>query len=106
MRTAQACGRADIASLGAAMAYYALFSLTPLLLLAASILGWVLTPADAAALVRSSFVQMLPAGSSGEAVATALANLALTPNSDNALSALFGLGALIFTASGMFGSLN
>lgn len=91
------------AQLGAALAYYTLFSLTPLLVLAMALLGAVLgaeqTRAHVLEQVRGFIDQ-----DSAEAVKAMLDNFRTTPA--QAATSIVGLLSLCFGATGMFTSLR
>ncbi|CAN5697465.1 YihY/virulence factor BrkB family protein [soil metagenome] len=86
--------------LAAALSYYTVFSLPPLLILLLLILGAVLDPQDVRALLEGQVGGLLgPAGS--DQIATML-DQAARPDLSRGLAAGLGIGALLFGAVGAF----
>lgn len=88
----------------AALAYYTVFSLAPLLIIAIAIAGAVFGE-EAARGELVSQVQSLIGKEGAEAVQTMIQN-ANKPSSGGAIATVFGVIALLFGASGVFGQLQ
>jgi membrane protein len=94
----------DCATMAAALSYYTVFSLPPLLVLLLMFLGAVLDPQDVqGTLERQISLLMGPAGV--DAVRDILAH-ADRPGSDDLLATLLGIAGLLFGATGVFGQLQ
>jgi membrane protein len=94
----------DCPSMAAALSYYTVFSLPPLLVLILLLLGALLDPQDVqGALERQIQGLMGPAG--GAQVRTILAT-ADRPGSGGLLTTVLGIGALVLGATGAFGQLQ
>lgn len=92
--------RDDVPSLAAALAYFALFSIFPLLLVVMSLVGFFVDPARFG-------VQQLLISLVGSVEVRDLIVQTLTAFGDNRVaSGLIGIGILLFTATGIFGALN
>ncbi|MEN9936315.1 MAG: hypothetical protein RLZZ387_2894 [Chloroflexota bacterium] len=92
----------ECANLGASLAYYALFSLFPLLLVILSIVGFVAGPAsDARATILRLAADTLPSNAYS-VIEETLASL--TENRGSV--GLIGFGTLLLSASGFFGALD
>ncbi|MFO0878706.1 MAG: YihY/virulence factor BrkB family protein [Gemmataceae bacterium] len=89
--------------MGAALAYYTLFSLTPLLVLALMVLGVMFNQEDSRTYLLDHLGGFL--NEEGTKAIEAMVNNFLTTTNRSTTSAL-GLGALVFGASGMFTSLR
>lgn len=88
--------------MGAAMAYYALFSLFPLVLVSLSILGYVLGPeTETFSLILAFFQRSLPAAAA-QMVETTLLHF----NQRSVNAGMVGLLIMIFTASSAFEALG
>lgn len=85
---------------GAALAFFAIFALPPLLVLLVSMLGWFIDPNTVQLQILG---QIRAAGGAGsaEVVRTILEN-ARRPDSSNSFALLFSVGMLIFSATGVF----
>lgn len=88
----------------AALAYYTVFSLAPLLLIAIAIAGAVFGEAAARGELVNQ-IQGLIGPQGAEAVQTMIQNTQ-KPNSGGVISTVFGIIALLFGASGVFGQLQ
>ncbi|MCU0526523.1 MAG: YihY/virulence factor BrkB family protein [Elainella sp. Prado103] len=94
----------NVPLLAAALAYYTLFSLAPLLIIAIAIAGAVLgEEAAQGEIVRQ--VQGL-VGQEGAIAIEAMIQNAQRPGSGGTLATLIGIGLLLFGASGVFGQLQ
>jgi membrane protein len=101
--TASSWKEDNVARLAAALAFYTLLSIAPLLVLAVSIAGLVLDEEAARGQIAGELSRIVgPQG--GAAIQTIIEN-ARAPGS-SIMSALLGLGALLFGASGVFGELQ
>jgi membrane protein len=89
--------------LSAALAYYSIFSIAPLVIIAAAIAGWVLGEEAAQGLVSGHLRSLL--GSQAAEGVEGMVQSASKPSS-SAWAALLGAGALLFGASGVFGQLK
>jgi membrane protein len=92
-------GQDDGPSLAAALSYYAVFSLPPLLILLMTILGAVLDPADVQKLVTGQIGAALGPGAAQ--LREILANVQ-RPGNNGGLAGLVGIGGLLFGATGAF----
>ena len=101
--TGQSWKKDKVTRLAAALAFYTLLSIAPLLVLAVSIAGLVLDEEAARGQIAGELSGIVgPQG--GAAIQTIIVN-ARAPGSGT-LSGLLGLGALLFGASGVFGELQ
>jgi membrane protein len=99
-QTARSFGEDNATRYAAALSYYTVFSLPPLLVLMLLILGAVLDPQDVQALLEGQVGDLLgPAGS--QQIGTMLQE-ADRPELSGALAAALGVGALLFGAVGAF----
>jgi membrane protein len=94
----------DCPSMAAALSYYTVFSLPPLLLLILMIAGAVIDPSEARGALGSQ-VEGLMGPSAGQGVRRILEH-AQQPANRGLLPMLFGVGALILGATGAFGQLQ
>ncbi|MBL1175739.1 YihY/virulence factor BrkB family protein [Pantanalinema sp. GBBB05] len=95
----------DKASLwAAALAYYTVFSLAPLLLIAIAIAGAVFGEEAARGEIIGQ-IQGLVGRDGAEVIQTMIQNTQ-KPNSGGTVATIFGIGALFFGASGVFGQLQ
>ena len=90
--------------LGAALAYYTVFSLTPLLMIAIAVAGFFFG-AEAARGQIVSQIQALVGEQGGAAIETMVQNAAAQKSSGIAAT-IIGLATLLFGASGVFGELQ
>ncbi|HEX5387318.1 MAG TPA: YihY/virulence factor BrkB family protein [Gemmatimonadales bacterium] len=93
----------DCTSMAAAISYYAIFSLPPLLLLIILILGSVVSPQDVQGAVQTQINRMV--GPSSATVVRGILAHAESPGG-GLVSTLLGVAALIFGALGVFGELQ
>jgi membrane protein len=99
VRAAYAKGNEDgLFDMGATLAYYALFSLFPLLLITLSVVGFFVGPTSD---LRAQILDAIPQQAS-ELVGQALDNL----NNNAAGASIVGFVTLLFSASGFFGALS
>jgi membrane protein len=96
----------EVPRLAAALAYYALFSLAPLLVVTLAVAGLVFDEAAARAELVRQFANLV--GASGAEVAEELLSGAAAPAREGsaALAVALGLGVLLVGASGVFGELQ
>lgn len=92
--------RDECLSLGAALAYYALFSFFPLILVILSVVGFVIDPAEAN--VKQRIIDLIGSAQIGDLVSQTLTNLQASRGS----AGLIGFATLILSASGIFGALD
>ena len=94
----------DCQTQAAALSYYTIFSLPPLLLLILLLLGAVLDPQD----IRGHLEAQLGAlmGPSAIGQIRSIIEQAQSPGSDNVLTTVLSVGALLLGASGAFGQLQ
>jgi membrane protein len=90
--------------LGAALAYYTVFSLTPLLMIAIAVAGFIFG-AEAARGQIVGQIQALVGEEGGKAIQTMIENAAREKNTGIAAT-LIGVATLLFGASGVFGELQ
>jgi len=94
----------DAPTMAAALSYYTVFSLPPLLVLLLMLLGAVFDPQDIQGTVESSIRGLMgPEGSNQ--IRTIIAN-ADRPGSGNVIATVLGLVALLLGATGVFGQLQ
>jgi membrane protein len=94
----------DAPTMAAALSYYTIFSLPPLIVLLLMLLGAVLDPQDIQGSVEGQISGLMgPQG--GEQVRTIIAN-ADRPGSGNVVATVLGLVALVLGATGVFGQLQ
>lgn len=91
--------------LGAAIAFYGIFSILPLLILMTSIFGFVLASWAGAPSLRDSLFQLISDGVSPQLAKIALDALNATENARNSLGLVGAIG-LLLAASGAFGMLE
>jgi membrane protein len=91
-------------SLAAALSYYTLFSLAPLLIIAISVAGWVFGH-DAAQNRVVETIQGLVGQESAQAIQSIIQNASQKPG-EGLISTLFGIVALLFGAGGVVGQLQ
>ena len=98
----------DCPRLAAALSYYVVFALPPLLVLLLVVLGTVVDPTNARSLIQEQFATL-----TGPGVADQIGSIveqAQQPGAGRGLTALLGAGALLFGATGAFvqlqGALN
>lgn len=94
----------DCPRLAAALSYYTIFSLPPLLILLLTILGAILDPQDVQGEIQSQ-LQMLMGPAGAQEVETILQH-ANRPGEGGTLATILGVAALIFGATGAFGQLQ
>lgn len=93
-------GRDDVGGLAAALSYYMLFSLFPLILVTLSIVGFVVDPA--AFDVQRQLLQLVGSAELRELITQTLEGL----QANRVGAGLVGLGSLLFAATGIFGALD
>jgi membrane protein len=91
-------------TMAAAVSYYAIFSLPPLLVLILLLLGAVLDPQELAGHIREQLTRLI-GESGGNQISTILAQ-ARRPAGGFGLTTALGLGALFFGATGVFSQLQ
>jgi membrane protein len=94
----------DCPTMAAALSYYTVFSLPPLLLLLLTVLGAVLEPQDIQGTLETQMTEIMGPAGAGQ-VQTILAN-ADRPGSGATLPAVLSLIALLLGATGVFGQLQ
>lgn len=94
----------DCPRMAAALAYYTVFSLPPLLVLILLLLGTLWAPHEVAAAILGQAEALLGPSAAAE-VRTVLANLE-RPGGGGTFGTVFGLGALAFGATGAFAQLQ
>jgi membrane protein len=94
----------DCPTMAAALSYYTVFSLPPLLVLLLMVLGAVLDPQDIQGSVESQ-IRGLMGPEGGEQIRTIIAN-ADRPGAGNVLTTIVGIVALVLGATGVFGQLQ
>nr|MBA3258909.1 YihY/virulence factor BrkB family protein [Gemmatimonadales bacterium] len=94
----------DCPTMAAALSYYTVFSLPPLLVLLLTLLGALFDPQDVQGTLETQ-IQSLMGPSGAEQVRTILAN-ADRPGSGSVIATVLGIVALIFGATGVFGQLQ
>jgi membrane protein len=94
----------DCPTMAAALSYYTVFSLPPLLVLLFLLLGAVLDPQDIQGTVEGQ-IRGLMGPESGEQIRTIIAN-ADRPGSGNVPATVLGIVALLLGATGVFGQLQ
>jgi membrane protein len=92
--------RDDVGSLAAALAYYTLFSLFPLLLVTLSIVGFVVDPAQFN--VQQQLLDLIGSAELRELITQTLGQF----QSNRVGAGLIGVGTLLFAATGIFGALD
>lgn len=93
-------GRDDVGSLAAALAYYTIFSLFPLILMTLSIVGFVVDPA--AFDVQRQLLQLVGSAELRDLITQTLEGL----QANRVGAGLLGLGSLLLGATGIFGALD
>jgi membrane protein len=91
--------------LGAAIAFYSIFSLLPLMILLTSIFGFVLASWAGAASFKLSFTRLIAEAVSPQVAQIAVDALTATEQARQSLG-LLGAGTLLIAASGAFGMLE
>jgi len=91
--------------LGAALAFYAIFSFPPLLLLMTSVFGYFLASASGGADFKDGFATLLSNAVSPQVARIAVDALSATENARGRLG-LIGLGTLLLAATGAFSNLE
>jgi membrane protein len=99
-QTASNFGKDNGTRHAAALSYYTVFSLPPLLILMLLILGAVLDPAQVSALLEGQFGDLL--GPAGSDQVGAMLQQADRPDLSGPVAAALGIGALLFGAVGAF----
>lgn len=94
----------DAPTMAAALSYYTVFSLPPLLVLLLLVLGAVLDPQDVQGTVESR-IRGLMGPEGGQQIRTIIAN-AERPGSGGLIATVLGIVALILGATGVFGQLQ
>jgi membrane protein len=94
----------DCATMAAALSYYTVFSLPPLLLLLMLLLGAVVDPGEVQGQIRTQLNNLMGSGAA-EQVRTILES-ARRPGSGSVISTVIGVVALLLGASGAFGQLQ
>ncbi len=94
----------DCPTMAAALSYYTVFSLPPLLVLLLTLLGALFDPQDVQGTLETQ-IQGLMGPSGAEQVRTILAN-ADRPGSGNVVATVLGIVALVIGATGVFGQLQ
>jgi membrane protein len=94
----------DCPTMAAALSYYTVFSLPPLLVLILLLVGAVMDPQDVQGSLQAN-LQSLMGPRAGQTVRTILEHAQL-PHSGNVIATVVGLGALILGATGVFGQLQ
>jgi membrane protein len=89
------------ASMGAALSYYTVFSLGPILLVAINIAGWV-WGRDATRDAVVGQIERLIGSDGAAAVTSILSGTSISGAGDGLLSSLLGLGLFLFTATAAF----
>lgn len=102
-RTIQAYGEDKVPRLGAALAYYAVFSLAPLLLIATAVAGFVFGPEAARGEIVAQFDSLL--GESGARLVETMIEQAYQP-AQGILASVLGIGSLVLGATGVFNQLQ
>ena len=98
-RTVQEFNDDQCSLMAAALAYYAVFSLAPLIVIAISLVGWVFDPSDVRGEVKRQ-IQVVAGNAAAEEIHTLVARASEREN--GWLSGLLGGGALLLGASGVF----
>jgi membrane protein len=108
-RLAQSAARAwadDYApSMGAALSYYALFSIAPLLLIVIAIAGLVFGHDAAQAAIMGQFTGLMGKGS-GDALQSMLQSAGSQSQKSGTIATIIGVVTLLITASGAFGEIQ
>jgi membrane protein len=99
-RTATSFGEDNGTRFAAALSYYTVFSLPPMLILMLLILGAVLDPQDVQAMLEGQLGDLL--GPAGSAQVGTMLEQADRPDLSGPLAAVLGVGALLFGAVGAF----
>ncbi|MBA3659415.1 MAG: YihY/virulence factor BrkB family protein [Gemmatimonadales bacterium] len=94
----------DCTTQAAALAYYTIFSLPPLIVLILLIAGAVLDPSDVRGALETQ-LQTLMGPAAGDQLRSLITN-AQQPGSGTVLTAALGIGALVLGATGCFGQLQ
>jgi membrane protein len=102
-QTFQEWNEDKVSRLAAALAYYTVFSLTPLITISLAIVGMVFGK-DAARGELVAQIQGLVGRQSAQVIETAIANI--SQNSHPGITSLINIGVLLFAASGVFAELQ
>jgi len=94
----------DCTTMAAALSYYTVFSLPPLLVLILLLVGAVMDPQDVQGSLESN-LQSLMGPRAGQTIRTILEHSQL-PGSGGLIATVIGVGALILGAAGVFGQLQ
>jgi membrane protein len=94
----------DCPTMAAALSYYTVFSLPPLLVLLLAVLGSVLDPQDIQGTIEAQMREAMGAAGAGQ-VRTILANVD-RPGAGGGLATVLSVIALLFGATGVFGQLQ
>ncbi len=106
-RSLKAFSEDDCPTMAAALSYYTVFSLPPLLLLIVMIVGAVMDPQTVREALHGQVGSLL-GESGGEAVRTIMekAQETRTPDTSRPVAAVLGIGTLVLGATGVFGQLQ
>lgn len=102
-KTFQAYSEDKVPRLGAALAYYAAFSLAPMLLIAAAVAGFIFGPEAAQGEIIGQFRSLL--GENGAQLVQTMLEQAYQP-AKGVLATVVGLGSLALGATGVFNQLQ
>jgi membrane protein len=91
-------------TMAAAVSYYAIFSLPPLLVLILLLLGAILDPQELAGHIRTQLTKLI--GESGGAQVSTILSQARRPGGGSLLTTALGAAALMFGATGVFSQLQ
>jgi membrane protein len=94
----------DCTTMAAALSYYTVFSLPPLLVLILLLVGAVMDPQDVQGSLESN-LQSLMGPQAGQTIRTIIEHAQL-PGSGGLIATVIGVGALILGAAGVFGQLQ
>jgi membrane protein len=94
----------DCPTMAAALSYYTVFSLPPLLLLVLLLVGALMDPQDVQGTLQSQLQSLMGPGA-GQAVRGILSHAEL-PGSRGLIATAVGIGALVLGATGVFGQLQ
>jgi membrane protein len=94
----------DCPTMAAALSYYTVFSLPPLLLLILLLVGALMDPQDVHGTLQSQLQSLMGPGA-GQAVRSILSHAEL-PGSQGLIATAVGIGALVLGATGVFGQLQ
>ena len=102
-KTYQAYSEDKVPRLGAALAYYAVFSLAPLLLIAVAVAGFVFGPEAARGEIVAQFDSLL--GENGARLVETMIEQAYQPT-NGILASVLGIASLVLGATGVFNQLQ